>query len=207
MRTVPGARAVAAVVAGALPVFAFPEPSLWWFAYISLVPWLLLLRTAPKGRRAAVEGWLGGIGFMIAVHHWLIPSLHVFIVLLAALLGLLWAPWGWLVRRMLGPPASPTRATAAVAVVPSGWLMIELVRSWQGLGGPWGLLGATQWDVPPALRLASAGGVWLLSLLVVGVNTAVTVLIAVPRARTPVLGATAAGAVACGCRVPNPQAR
>ena len=61
----------------------------------------------PRGRRAALDGWLGGVGFMIAVHHWLLPSLHVFIVVLAALLGLLWAPWGWLVRRLLG--GTPSR--------------------------------------------------------------------------------------------------
>ncbi|MCX4587493.1 apolipoprotein N-acyltransferase [Streptomyces sp. NBC_01481] len=187
-------RAVAAVAAGALPALAFPEPSLWWFAYVALVPWMLLVRDAPTGRRAAVEGWLGGIGFMIAVHHWLIPSLHVFIVLIAALLGLLWAPWGWLVWSLLsGRRPRAARAVAALAVVPSGWLMIELVRSWEGLGGPWGLLGASQWQVSPALRLASVGGVWLVSLLVVAVNTAVTVLIAVPRARTAAVG----GGVIC----------
>ncbi|MET7621390.1 apolipoprotein N-acyltransferase [Streptomyces sp. NPDC005408] len=189
----PRGRAVAAVAAGALPVLAFPEPSLWWFAYVALVPWMLLVRSAPTGRRAAVEGWLGGLGFMIAVHHWLIPSLHVFIVLIAALLGLLWAPWGWLVWSLLSGAPSPVRAAAALAAVPSGWLMIELARSWEGLGGPWGLLGASQWEVPPALRLASVGGVWLVSLLVLAVNTAVTVLIAVPKARTAAVG----GGVIC----------
>ncbi|WP_046500517.1 apolipoprotein N-acyltransferase [Streptomyces odonnellii] len=182
-------RGAAAVVAGSLPALAFPEPALWWFAYAALVPWMLLVRSAPTGRRAALEGWLGGIGFMIAVHHWLAPSLHVFLVLLAALLGLLWAPCGWLVRSMLGGSPSVARALAAVAVVPSGWLVAELIRSWQGLGGPWGLLGASQWEVAPALRLASVGGVWLVSLLVVAVNTALTVLIAVPRLRPRLTGA------------------
>ncbi|MFF9012160.1 apolipoprotein N-acyltransferase [Streptomyces sp. NPDC014870] len=172
-----GARAVAAVVSGALPALAFPAPALWWFAYVALVPWLLLLRTAPTARRAGLEGWLGGVGFMLAVHHWLMPSLHVFILVVAALLGLLWLPWGWLVRAMLSDGASGTRAAAALVVVPSGWLLIELVRSWEGLGGPWGLLGASQWQVAPALRLASVGGVWLVSLLVVAVNTAVALLV------------------------------
>ncbi|MEV6400272.1 apolipoprotein N-acyltransferase [Streptomyces sp. NPDC051907] len=186
--TSPRRRGVAAVAAGALPALAFPEPSLWWFAYVALVPWMLLVRSAPTGRRAAVEGWLGGIGFVLAVHHWLVPSLHVFIVVLAALLGLMWAPWGWLVRRLLGGVPSPGRSAAAIAVVPSAWLMIELTRSWEALGGPWGLLGASQWEVSPALRLASVGGVWLVSLLVLAVNTAVTVLAAVPRSRTPAVG-------------------
>ncbi|HZX39671.1 MAG TPA: apolipoprotein N-acyltransferase [Streptomyces sp.] len=181
-------RGAAAVAGGALPALSFPEPSLWWFAYAALVPWMLLVRSAPTGRRAAVEGWLGGIGFVIAVHHWLVPSLHVFIVVIAALIGLMWAPWGWLVWSLLGGTPSPGRAAAALAVVPSGWLMIELARSWEGLGGPWGLLGASQWEVSPALRLASVGGVWLVSLLVLAVNTAITVLIAVPHARTAAVG-------------------
>ncbi|MBT2530224.1 apolipoprotein N-acyltransferase [Streptomyces sp. ISL-99] len=191
-------RGAAAVALGALPALAFPAPSLWWFAYVALVPWMLLIRSAPTGRRAALDGWLGATGFMIAVHHWLMPSLHVFIVVLAALLALLWLPWGWLVRWMLGGTPSVLRVTAALAVVPSGWLMAELVRSWQGLGGPWGLLGSSQWEVTPGLRLASVGGVWLVSLLVVAVNTCVVVLVAVRRARRPVVAALVACAVAVG---------
>lgn len=63
--------------------------------------------------------------------------------------------------------------------------MVELVRSWQGLGGPWGLIGSSQWQVQPALRVASVGGVWLVSLLVVAVNTAVTVLLVARSAVRP----------------------
>ncbi|HEX5569138.1 MAG TPA: apolipoprotein N-acyltransferase [Streptomyces sp.] len=187
MRVVLGSqwrRGALAVVAGALPVPAFPAPSLWWWAYVALVPWLLLLRSADGGRRAAVEGWLGGTGFLLAAHYWLAPYLHVFLVVVAALLGLLWAPWGWLVRRRLAGAPGPGRSVAAVVLVPSAWLMIEMVRSWQYLGGPWALLGASQWQVPAALRLASLGGVWLVTVWVVAVNTVLTVLIAVPRVRT-----------------------
>ncbi|MCX5206832.1 apolipoprotein N-acyltransferase [Streptomyces sp. NBC_00237] len=208
-RLTPRRRALAALLAGALPVFAFPAPGLWWFAYAALVPWMLLLRSAPTGRRAALEGWLGGVGFVVAVHHWLMPSLHVFIVVLAALLGLLWLPWGVLVRAVLGGRPTVPRALAAVAVLPSGWLMVELARSWEGLGGPWGLLGSSQWDVTPALRLASLGGVWLVTLLVVAVNTGVVVLLALPYARVPALSALLVCAVLGGAAwlwAPRPAA-
>ncbi|MEU8617615.1 apolipoprotein N-acyltransferase [Streptomyces sp. NPDC048623] len=186
-----------AFVLGALPALAFPAPGLWWWAYVALVPWLLLIRTAPDPRRAGLDGWCGGIGFMVAVHHWLLPSLHVFLLVIAALLGLLWLPWGRLVRAMLYGVPSPRRAAAALVVVPSGWLLVELVRSWQGLGGPWGLLGASQWQVPAALRLASVGGVWLVSLLVVAVNTAVALLLAVP----PLRRTATAGLLCCALLV------
>ncbi|MEU8590405.1 apolipoprotein N-acyltransferase [Streptomyces sp. NPDC048664] len=191
-----GRRAVVAVLTGALPVFAFPAPSWWWFAWVCLVPWVLLIRSAPSGRQAAYDGWLGGFGYMVAVHHWLIPSLNVFTFVIAALLGALWAPWGRLVRHFLaGAPTGP-RVGAALLVLPSGWLMVELVRSWQGLGGPWGLLGSSQWQVQPALRLASVGGVWLLSFLLVGVNVAVAVVVSVRSARLPALAGLLAAVAA-----------
>ncbi|MEW1658569.1 apolipoprotein N-acyltransferase [Streptomyces sp. NPDC093707] len=186
-------RGPAAALTGALPALTFPVPSWWWLAYGALVPWLLVVRAAPTGRRAALYGWLGGAGFMLAVHQWLLPSLHVFILVLALLLGALWAPWGVLVRALLGGAPSRGRVAASLVLVPSGWLMVELVRSLQYLGGPWGLLGASQWQVPPALRLASLGGVWLLSLLIVAVNTALAALIALPAARPPAV----AGLLVC----------
>ncbi|MFB8076246.1 apolipoprotein N-acyltransferase [Streptomyces sp. NPDC056013] len=192
------ARSLLAVGCGALPALAFPTPGLWWWAYLALVPWLLLIRTAPGARRAALDGWLGGIGFVFAVHHWLLPSLHVFLLPLSALLGLLWLPWAWLVRSLLGGAPSALRAGTALVAVPSGWLLIELVRSWEGLGGPWGLLGASQWQVPAALRLASVGGVWLVTALVVAVNTAVALLLAAPGLRAVGVAGLAACALVAG---------
>ncbi|WP_412078614.1 apolipoprotein N-acyltransferase [Streptomyces xanthophaeus] len=191
-------RPAAALVCGALPALTFPAPALWWFAYVALVPWMLLLRSAATGRRAVLEGWLGGAAFIVAVHHWLLPSLHVFLIPVAALVGLLWIPWALLVRELLGGVPAAGRAAAALVLVPAGWLLSELARSWQGLGGPWGLLGASQWQVPPALRLASVGGVWLVSLLVVAVNCALVLLVAVPGARVPAVAGVAGCAVLTG---------
>jgi apolipoprotein N-acyltransferase len=204
----PWRRGAAVTAAGALPALCFPAPSLWWLAYVALVPWMMLAGSAATGRRAALDGWLGGAGFMLAVHHWLVPSLNVFIVILALMLGALWAPWGWLVRRLLGDGAGPQQAAAAAVLLPSGWLMVELARSWQGLGGPWGLLGASQWQVGPALRLVSVGGVWLVSFLLVLVNTAVAALLTVPSVRRPAVTAlAAAGVVTAGVSLwaPRPQ--
>jgi apolipoprotein N-acyltransferase len=191
-------RGLAICLSGALPAPAFPAPSLWWFAYVALVPWMLLLRSAGGGGPAARSGWLGGTCFLLAVHHWLLPDLHIFLLPVAAFLGLLWAPWGWLVWRLLRGSPGWGRALAAVVLLPSGWLMIEMVRSWQALGGPWGVMGASQWQVRPALVLASVGGMWLVSLFVVAVNTGAALLAAVPRSRVPAAAALTALMVAGG---------
>ena len=46
-----------ALVAGALPVLAFPAPNLEFLAWFALVPGLLLMRGAPSAREAAVRAW------------------------------------------------------------------------------------------------------------------------------------------------------
>src|SRR5215813_15538565 len=45
----------AALVAGVLPVLAFPAPSLGFLAWFVLVPGLLLMRGAPSAREATVR--------------------------------------------------------------------------------------------------------------------------------------------------------
>jgi apolipoprotein N-acyltransferase len=162
------------LVAGALPVLAFPRPGLDWLAWVALVPGLLLARAAPDGREAARRGWWFGGGFILAALYWLFPTVGPGVLLLAVAAGALWAPWAyaaWMLMR-------PGRVLAAVVVVPSVWLAAEFARSWGALGGPWALYGATQWRHPAVLGLASVGGVWLVTFAVVAVNTALAIAVA-----------------------------
>ena len=191
---------VVALVAGAPLALAFPAPALWWLALVGLVPVLLLARAAGDAREAAVRAWLSGTGFFLAVNAFLVPKVGPFMVPLAMLLAALWLPLGWLAWRLLGAPpthrgtrsgglrgaeppavvgspgpprpARPLRLGAALVLLPSAFVAGEAVRSWEGLGGPWGLLGASQWNAPPLLGVAAVGGVWAVSLLLVAVNVA-----------------------------------
>src|SRR6266581_6883079 len=65
----------AALLAGAVPVLAFPSLNLEFLAWVGLVPGLLLLRAAPTGREAAVLGWWFGAGYLLMALYWLIPNL------------------------------------------------------------------------------------------------------------------------------------
>jgi apolipoprotein N-acyltransferase len=66
-------------------------------------------------------------------------------------------------------------------VVPSAWLIPEWIRSYQGLGGPWGLYGASQWQHPAVLALASVGGVWLVSVALLIANAGLMLLVGAIR--------------------------
>src|SRR5262245_4842557 len=183
----------ATVAAGALPGLAFPAPALWWLAWFGLVPWLMLLVRAPSAREAAIRAWCGAGGFLFAMHYWLLPNLGPFLVLVVAFLGVLWVPWGALVWWLLAGPLTARRCAGALLLIPAGWVMIEVVRSWSSPGGPWGLLGASQWRMPAMLAPASLGGVWLVSYLIVAANTALAVAVLSESAWTRLTaGATAA---------------
>ncbi len=165
------------MAAGALPALAFPAPSWWWLAWFGLIPLLLLVRAAPSGREASVRASLGVAGFVLATQYWLAPFVGPLLVVLAAGIGLLWLPWGWLAHRLLSGPGGVGRTVASVVVLPSAWVAAEVVRSWPPLGGPWASLGASQSAQPVTLASASLGGVWLTSFLVVAVNTALVAVI------------------------------
>ena len=185
----------AALLCGAVVVIVFPRPTLWWAAWFMLTPWLIVIRRAPSAREAAVRGWWAAVGFLVAVHYWLLPSTTVFLPVIAALLGLLWVPWAALAWRLLSGEVTRRRIAAALAVIPAGWVLIEAARSWSALGGPWGLLGASQWRAPPLLASAALGGVWLVSFLIVAANVGVTGLVEAPVWRTKVTAAVVVAAV------------
>jgi apolipoprotein N-acyltransferase len=162
----------AALVVGALLALAFPAPSWWWLAWIGVVPLLLVVRAAPTAFEGAARAWLGMAGYVLTTQYWLLPVTGPLLILMAALFGALWLPWGWATHRLLASPVTARRMLAAVIVLPSAWVLAEAVRSWPSLGGPWAVLGASQWNMPAAMASAALGGVWLTSYLIVAVNTA-----------------------------------
>jgi apolipoprotein N-acyltransferase len=180
------------LLAGGLPVLAFPAPNLEFLAWFALVPGLLLMRAAPSGREAAVRGWWFGAGYLLAALYWLIPNLGPGLLGVAIALGALWSGVGLATWSLLRSPVTFRRALAALALVPSCWLVSEWIRSWQGIGGPWAVYGVSQWQHPAVLALAAVGGVWLVSFALVAANTGI--VIAIAAARTTVRLAGAAGA-------------
>ncbi len=189
---------VAAFAAGALPAAALPAANVGSLAWVALVPTLLVLRVSASAGEAALRGWLTGLGFLIATQYWLAPNLSFFYPFAVAVVALLWSGWGLVVWVLLRGTLTGLRAAAAVLGTPAAWVLIEVVRSWQWLGGPWSLMGATQWQHPTVLALAAVGGVWLVGYAIVVVNSAVVVLVVGSTPARVVAVSAAAVAAAAG---------
>jgi apolipoprotein N-acyltransferase len=171
-----------AFLAGGVPaVLVFPGPSLSYLAWFALVPGMVLFTRAATTKEAVARGWWFGAGYLIAILQWMTPEIGPGVVLIGAVFGCMWSPFAVAVNRLLRPPASAPGALAALIVVPSCWLIPEWIRSYQGLGGPWGLYGASQWQHPAVLALAAIGGTWLVSVALLLANTGLLLVAGVLR--------------------------
>jgi apolipoprotein N-acyltransferase len=170
------------LLAGALLVLTLPDANLEFLAWFGLVPGLVLIVRSPTAREGGVRAWWLGAGYLIAGLYWLAPEIGPAVLLVAAVAGVLWVPFGVAAWKLLRPPVSWPRALAALVVVPSCWLLTEWLRSWQALGGPWAVYGVSQWQHPAVLALAAVGGVWLISIALVMANVAIVLVLgSLPR--------------------------
>ncbi len=151
-------------VSGLALSLAFPPAGIWPLALVAPAPLLwLVARTRP--RRGFVLGLVFGFGFFGATLAWisLFGELAWFaITLLSALsVGLFGALAPAVVRH--GRPILSASGLAAL------WTAVDFGRGAWPLGGfTWGSLGVSQVDNRITLRLASVGGVWLVTFAVVG---------------------------------------
>jgi apolipoprotein N-acyltransferase len=167
---------------GALLILTFPAPNLEFLAWFGLVPGLVVIVRSPTAREGGMRAWWLGAGYLIAALYWMTPEIGPAVLLVGAVVGALWIPFGVAAWKLLRPPVTWSRALAALVVVPSCWLLGEWLRSWQALGGPWAVFGVSQWQHPAVLALAAVGGVWLISFALVMVNVAIVLALeSLPR--------------------------
>jgi apolipoprotein N-acyltransferase len=167
---------------GGVAILVFPAPSLSYVAWFGLLPGMVLFTRAPSTREAVWRGWWFGAGYLIAMLYWMAPEIGPGLILLGGVIGCLYSPFAVSVHKLLKPPPGRSipswgRCLLALIVVPACWVIPEWVRSYQGLGGPWDLYGASQWQHPAVLALAAVGGVWLVSVALVMANVGLFVVL------------------------------
>ncbi len=164
---------VVALFAGAVLPLAFAPFGLYPIAVLVLTGLFLSWLTASP-RRAALRGWLFGLGafgggiywVQISIHHFGMPSI-VFSVattfVLVAFMALYPALAAFLARRFAGTSA----AVSCLLLFPAVWTLVEWLRGWLFTGFPWLNVGYSQIGSPlsgAAPVLGVYGVCWLTAL-------------------------------------------
>jgi apolipoprotein N-acyltransferase len=169
-------KALLACSFGALTTLAFAPFDFYIFALITPGALYLLLKNQSI-KRASCLSWLFGLGFFGTGVSWVYVSIHVYgntHALLAGLLtfvfcaalALLFSIQGLVYQKYF------SRRYSAISFALL-WLLFEWLRSWFLTGFPWLYLGYSTLDTPIA-PLASIGGVWLSSAVVIAIGIACT---------------------------------
>ncbi|MGH2425563.1 MAG: apolipoprotein N-acyltransferase [bacterium] len=191
-----------AVASGLLLALPFLQDRAWPAAWVGLVPLLLVLRGQPAPR-AFLMGWAAGAIFFAATLYWLLTfgpaAWFAASAFLALYVGAFTAGLVILTQH--------TPAEGALLAAPILWVALEIARSSGMLAFPWALLGASQVPNEPILQLASVGGPYAISFLVVLANATLAASIVRRRRAWPAIAAlfvAVAAAVGYGRAVLQP---
>lgn len=176
--------AEASLVTGSalLTVLSFPDFDLWFLAWLSLAPLLIVIVHARTASRAFVAGWLWGLLFFYGSCGWLTypmirygqiskwmayPLLVLPIALVAVFPGLFAGLLSRAIRRF---------GFLAILVAPLIWVSVEWLR-YTVTGQLWNALGYSQAFHPTFIQSARTGGVYAVSFLLLAVNVALVSLL------------------------------
>ncbi|MGE5225769.1 MAG: apolipoprotein N-acyltransferase [Planctomycetaceae bacterium] len=166
-RPVPLPVAVAAAFGGGVVCsLTFPPAELWPLAFVAASPLLWALRGASPGRRALLGLVYGLVSFGLTLY-WIARFGALAWTALTLMLAASIVVFAVLVP-LVRWPGHPLRSAVGVAAL---WTVVDAARSAWPLGGfSWGGLGLSQVDDRTLLPLATIGGVWAVTFVVVLVN-------------------------------------
>ena len=165
-----------------LLIFSFPNLEFYPLAWIALVPLLVVIAKHPSPRRAFLLGWGAGSVFFYATCYWLthsmihyggVPVVLAYVLLIpgALVVGIFPA----LFALMLALSVKKWNEWALL-LAPIFWTAFEWIRL--GVTGQlWNALGYSQAYHAVLIQPARWGGVYLVSFLIVAINSVVALLI------------------------------
>ena len=165
-----------------LLIFSFPNFELYPLAWIALVPLLVVIARDPSSLKAFILGWATGSVFFYATCYWLtysmihyggIPTVPAYLLLIPAAL-VVGVFHGFFA--LLAALAIRKWGHMSVLLAPIFWTAFEWVRL--GVTGQlWNALGYSQAFHPFLIQPARWGGVYLISFLIVAVNSVIALLV------------------------------
>ncbi|NQY73807.1 MAG: apolipoprotein N-acyltransferase [Candidatus Margulisbacteria bacterium] len=168
-----GGQGILIILSALLTVLCFPKFNVFFLAFGCLIPLLYQIETSPKGvLRLFGVGFGYGLFFMGAFHLWIFEltpfgplwGLGLLWVLLVLLQSVFYGLGTCLIYYL--KPYLPLPI-----LVPSVWVLCEWLRHLGPFGNSGGDLGYSQTLNIGFLQWASVGGVWLVTWLIVCINT------------------------------------
>ncbi|OGF50262.1 MAG: apolipoprotein N-acyltransferase [Candidatus Firestonebacteria bacterium GWA2_43_8] len=160
-----------AIVSGLLLVISFPSfinmslnGATGWFAFIALVPLLIVLQ-GKTIKQAFLLGCITGFIYLGGAVYWLNFMKELGILVFPA-----WLLLGTYLALFTGLFAVLT-VTSGVLYAPFIWVGIELLRTYFMSGFPWALLGYSQFKFLPLIQISDITGVFGVSFVLVLFNT------------------------------------
>jgi apolipoprotein N-acyltransferase len=158
-----------ALLSSLLWLAAFPPLNLWGLSFIASIPLFIAIKAQPNTKKAFQLGVSFGFVFMLGFHSWMLelrawgplPGVIIMWVLYSAYLSLF---YGALTMTLY-------KLKHAMWSYPIVWVVFEYLKSISTIGNPAGTVGYTLGYTPVLNQLASFGGVFFLSFLIISVTT------------------------------------
>jgi apolipoprotein N-acyltransferase len=172
------------VLSATFLVLIFPPFDMPYFAYIALVPLILIVkRSGPL--KAFIYSMVVGFLFNVGIQWWGLKmesfnpvNFSIGGVGVAFFYGLFGLSASYFQRKYPKWNALTFSTT---------WVLLEYLRSHIGfLSWPWGILGYSQFSVIPVVQISTFTGVYGVSFLIVAVNTVITEIMCLCLSRSQV---------------------
>ncbi|MEI8011439.1 MAG: apolipoprotein N-acyltransferase [Candidatus Omnitrophota bacterium] len=187
-------RIILSLLAAMILSCCFPSGNFSCFAFIALVPLILVAEESGAGA-SFWRGYFAGFVFFAVTLFWIVHVTAVGLVLLSAYLALYWGVFFAAVSRISSWPL-----VRRMFFLPALWVLLEYVRAHAFTGFGWVSLAHTQSSNIPLIRIAAFTGIYGVSYVVFGINVIVSQWVAAVLRRSKVscvLGGVTA-AVAAG---------
>src|SRR3989440_4813152 len=209
--------AEASLVSGSalLTVLSFPDFDLWFLAWISVAPLLVVVVRAASARKAFVAGWLWGTIFFYGTCWWLTyPMIHYAhisawlaypLVLLPILLVALFPAF----CSAFAPGLIARLGFSAFILIPFLWISFDWLR-YVVTGQVWNAIGYSHAFHPMMIQTARWGGIYSVTLLILVSNAAIALFLIRRRLLIPIVCMLVVGVAliaASGVLSPHAQVR
>jgi apolipoprotein N-acyltransferase len=163
------------VASGVLLVISQPPVSLFFLAYIAIIPLLLTLEKG-RARKNFMAGFVAGIVCYTGLVYWVVVAMNTYggigiplslltLFLLVLYLSLYTGCFTWAISYLDSRFAIPFYLSA-----PAIWVLLEYLRGILLSGFPWSFLAHSQYNFLPIVQIVSITGSYFLSYLIVAAN-------------------------------------